>query len=96
MAAEDWAVVVPQTPEMAAAETAGDGRRFVQGWLAAIGVEEEARSELVEALVRQGITSKVMITALGAESVSAIMKDYGVPKPVATVMRMQAGNKRGV
>ena len=36
MAAEDWAVVVPQTPEMAAAETAGDGRRFVQGWLAAI------------------------------------------------------------
>ena len=45
MAAEDWAVAVPQTPGMEAAETPGNGRRFVTEWLTAIGVEEAARAQ---------------------------------------------------
>ena len=54
MAAEDWAVAVPQTPGMEAADTSGDGRRFVNEWLAAIGVEEEARLKLAEELFEHG------------------------------------------
>jgi len=41
MAAEEWAVAVPQTPGMEAANTSGDGRRFVNEWLTAVGVDSE-------------------------------------------------------
>ena len=75
MAAEDWAVAVPQTPQMEAGESAGDGRRFVQEWLAALGIETEARAKLAAELFDHGITSKVLLMALGAATVNSIVPD---------------------
>ena len=58
MAAEEWAVAVPETPQMEAAEEAGDGRSFVQEWLAALGIETDARAKLAAELFDNGITTQ--------------------------------------